>query len=65
LSVKAIALSLLVYFSLISNCYAYLDMGTGGYVLQGILAGFFTTIFFVKAYWNKALILLTKLFKKK
>lgn len=62
--IKTVVLSIVIYFSLVTRCYAYLDMGTGGYFLQIILAGFLASIFFIKAYWNRLTVLFLKLLKK-
>ncbi|MBI4847172.1 MAG: hypothetical protein HY808_01155 [Nitrospirae bacterium] len=36
-----------------SIAYAYLDAGTGSYILQLILAAFFGGLFAIKLFWNK------------
>lgn len=46
------------------NANAYLDMGTGSYILQAILAGFFASIYFIKLYWFKLVGFFSKLFKR-
>ena len=61
---KTFVLAIVIYFSLVTRCYAYLDMGTGGYFLQVILAGFFSSIFFIKIYWSRLKVLFSKLLKK-
>ena len=43
---------------------AYLDMGTGSYIIQGLLAGAFAGIYAVKAYWLRIRIFLSKFFGK-
>jgi len=45
--------------------FAYLDMGTGSYILQSLLAGFFAVVYFVKIYWFKLSAFISKIFKKK
>ena len=35
------------------QAYAYLDPGTGSYILQLILAALFGSLYAVKLYWNK------------
>ncbi len=44
-----------------SPAYAYIDPGTGSFLLQGLIAAFLTTSLTIKTYWNK----LKTLFKKK
>jgi hypothetical protein len=54
----------LIFFGLYGNAYAYLDMGTGSYILQAILAGVFTGFYFVKLYWVKLTYFISKIFKR-
>lgn len=35
------------------SLYAYLDPGTGSYVLQVIVAAFFGVLYSIKVYWSK------------
>ena len=44
--------------------YAYLDPGTGSYLLQIVIALFAGTIIFVKIYWNKIKIFFTNIHSK-
>ena len=55
---------LFIFFGLSGNAYAYLDMGTGSYIIQAILAGVFTSIYFVKLYWFKIAHFISKIFKR-
>ena len=45
--------------------YAYLDLGTGQYILQIVVAGFVGLIFSLKIYWVKFTSFLKKLFTMK
>jgi len=38
-----------------NNAYAYLDPGTGGAILQGIIAGFVAIGVVAKLYWHRLL----------
>ena len=62
MSNKAIILAFALYFFFPSISYAYLDMGTGSYIIQAILAGFFAGLFFIKIYWFKFSKFISKLF---
>jgi len=53
-----------IFFGIHTNSYAYLDMGTGSYIIQAILAGVFSSIYFVKLYWVKLTHFFSKVFKK-
>ena len=46
------------------DAQAYLDMGTGSYIIQGLLAGAFAVIYAVQAYWLRIRIFLSKFFGK-
>jgi hypothetical protein len=39
-------------------------MGTGSYIIQAILAGFFASLFFIKTYWFKLSQFISKIFGK-
>lgn len=47
-------------FILIKNCYAYIDPGTGSYILQVIAGVFLGGLFFIKITWTK----IARFFKK-
>jgi hypothetical protein len=55
LTISLVCLAFLVLFGLIlpSNAYAYLDPGTGSYILQLIIAALMGALFAVKQYWQK------------
>jgi hypothetical protein len=43
---------------------AYLDPGSGSYVLQLLIAGFLSTLYFIKTYWNRIKVFISKIFSK-
>lgn len=43
----------LYLFIIPKNSYAYLDPGTGSYLLQIIAAILFAGLFFIKSWWSK------------
>ena len=47
------------------DAHAYLDLGTGAYVLQILLAGLLASAFLVKVYWQRIWGFLTKPFSRK
>lgn len=55
---------IVMIFLLSRNAYAYLDMGTGSYIIQLILAGVFTSLYFIKLYWFKLVSFFSKKFKR-
>ena len=52
-------------FFFITPAYAYLDPGTGGMILQAILAFIAASIATLSFYWNKVKLFFIKHFKKK
>jgi len=47
-----------------TNAYAYLDPGTGSYIIQVLIAFFFGGIFVLKMYWQKTKSYFLKFFSK-
>jgi hypothetical protein len=60
-----IILFLFFYFCLIFNLNAYLDPGTGSYLLQLLIAGIAGAILSLKIFWKNICNFFTKLFKRK
>lgn len=58
-------LAFVLYILMTSKGYAYLDPGTGGFIIQAIL-GFLAAIFaYITLFWNKIKSIFNKFFKKK
>jgi hypothetical protein len=55
----------ILYLIFPRTAYAYLDPGTGSYVLQIILAAFVGVAFTIKIYWGKIKTIFVNLFSKK
>jgi hypothetical protein len=49
---KWIALTFLVFIAFTLNSEAYIDPGSGSYVLQLIVASFFAVVFTLKVFWR-------------
>ena len=47
------------------DAHAYLDPGTGSYVLQIVIAGIVSALFTIKMYWRRIVDFLSNLFKGK
>jgi hypothetical protein len=45
--------------------FAYLDPGTGSYILQMLIAGLLGILFAIKVFWTRIRIFLSNLFSKK
>jgi hypothetical protein len=50
---KKSLLTLSIIFCIVWNVNAYLDPGSGSYVVQMIIAGFLGGFYALKLYWNK------------
>lgn len=49
----------------VSNVTAYLDPGTGSFLLQLLLGALFGSIFVIKIYWHKCVSFFANLFSRK
>ena len=47
------SLGLLIMLVLPFNAFAYIDPGTGSYIIQVVLAVFFSAIVAIRVFWNK------------
>lgn len=59
-----VVLFVLIYLTLAKNTYAYLDPGTGSYLIQILFAVFFSSLFFVKKFWQSIKQVIGSLFQK-
>jgi hypothetical protein len=57
---RVVLLSIPIFLLCYQNAYAYLDPGTGSYILQVVMAVFLGAIFTIKVYWQKILGLFRK-----
>jgi len=48
-----------------SDAHAYLDPGTGSYVLQIVIAGIVSALFTIKMFWRRVVDFFSQLFKGK
>lgn len=52
-SIETLVMSIMLCFFTYKDVYAYLDPGTGSYVLQMVIAGLLGALFFIKLSWKK------------
>lgn len=52
-------------FTLPDYAYAYLDPGTGSFMLQLIIGGLVSTLFTIKIFWRRIIGLLTGMLRRK
>lgn len=48
---KIYVVTFLLFILVVPSVQAYLDPGTGSFILQTLIAGFFGAIFVLKSYW--------------
>jgi len=63
--IHIIFLTLITYFFLSTNSYAYIDPGSGSIILQAIIAAFVGASTTITIYWKKIKLFFSKIFKKK
>ena len=52
------------FAALSGNLFAYLDPGTGSFIIQMLIAGFLGILFAVKLFWHRIKAFLVNLFSK-
>jgi hypothetical protein len=63
---KTVLVAAAIYiFVLSGDAYAYLDPGTGSYVLQIVIAGIVSALFTIKMFWRRLVDFFSNLFKGK
>ena len=62
LSVSLIAAFVFVFR--VKSAYAYIDLGTGSYMLQMLLATLLASLFMIKVYWQRFTSRITRIFAK-
>ena len=62
--ITKILLAVILYAFLMRPAYAYLDPGTGSFILQMLVAGILGAMFTIKMYWYRFKSWLAKLFGK-
>lgn len=58
-----VTLVLFLWILMVQDSYAYIDPGTGSYLLQLMLAGLLGLVFTIKIYWQKIKTFFLKLFR--
>ena len=53
LSFSVFLLTGMFFFAMTKQAHAYIDVGTGSMILQGLLAGIFGSMFAIKVFWAK------------
>ena len=48
-------LTTFLWFATAKRTYAYIDLGTGSYLLQMLLAGLFVSMFALKVFWQRVM----------
>lgn len=50
---RRLIVSALIGLTFTTPVYAYIDPGTGSFLLQGLIASFLTFMYAIKLYWGK------------
>ena len=56
---------LIIFLVVPNNAFAYIDPGTGGILLQALLAGFAAVVTFITMSWRRLKNFVNKIFKTK
>lgn len=60
-----ISIFIMVFFLVFpANVYAYLDLGSGSYIIQVLFATLLGSIFAIKVYWKNIKTMISNLFSK-
>lgn len=62
---SVVILALYFMISAVYDAHAYIDPGTGSYLLQLMAAGLFGLAFTIKIFWRKIKTFVLKMFRKK
>lgn len=62
---KSFAFVLILFFLTSRPSYAYLDPGSGSYLLQILLAGLLAASFMLKSFWQKLRAFFSRFFNRK
>lgn len=60
---KILFFTYMVLVALTNNAHAYLDPGTGSYVLQTVIAGILGGLFTLKIWWRRIAAFFSRIFK--
>lgn len=60
-----VILFILFDFVITKNAYAYLDPGTGSYILQMIIGALIGALFAIKIYWRRIIKFFNDIFTRK
>jgi membrane associated rhomboid family serine protease len=63
--IETLVMSIMFCFFTYQDVYAYLDPGTGSYVLQMVIAGLLGAFFFIKLSWKKMMNFFSNLSSKR
>lgn len=63
--IKIFAVFVVLYMVFPQTAYAYLELGSGSYVIQLIIGALFGGLFAVKLYWGKIKLFFKRLFSGK
>jgi len=62
--IKKIFIAVFLFFLITENLFAYLDPGTGTYILQIVMAALLAGLVGIKMFWRKIKSIFNMIFKK-
>ena len=62
---NVVILTVILILCSVSKAHAYIDPGTGSYIIQVIIGGLLGAAFALKVYWEKVRAYFSKLFSKR
>ena len=63
-SLSVFLLTALLVVGTVQTAYAYIDLGSGSFLLQMLLAGIFASLFALKVFWTKVTLQASLFFRK-
>ena len=63
-SVSALLLTAAIFVLVTKEAHAYIDLGSGSFLIQVLLASFFASMFTIKFYWNRLKLTVHRLVSK-
>lgn len=61
---QVVIITVILFFGLIKAAHAYIDPGTGSYIIQVIIGGVLGAAFALKVYWKKVKFYFSNLLSK-
>jgi len=57
-------MTIILLLGVADKAYAYIDLGTGSYIAQAIIAAIVVSLFFLKSFWLRTMRFVVAFFKR-